>query len=599
MKNYKKSLLCILPMIAIISLNGCAKQIEKYTVSFDSRGGTPVESQIIEKGNKVVKPTNPTKDGAIFIDWFNHSSFEGNPYNFDTPVNEDFTLNAKYGYSYKFLNYDGSIFKEGILPEGELLNKPINPSIDYFTFDNWYVDSSKTIPFDFNVVPTSNLVLYSNFIPNKYKINFINSTNIVHDDPNEYTYGVGLESLDENAYDSTGVDKFYGWYFDEQLTEPFTHISAEEHRDIDLYAKRAQIYSITYLNWPEKVINMNPSSYTKYDSFTFSSEGISSIAGLLGATFKIHNQEVTGIDEGTTGNIEVEVCLIKNVTSVTFDPDGGKLLPLKPYIYIDRCDGSSPTKVYIPAIGSNQVINIYDQTFFNVGERRGFAFDGYYLEDTYDTLLHGETYNLECGSTIYAKWREVSKEQNHEIAPCHWYISDDMRYIKDPLTRRYYSYIPYFLKEIQLEYSLGAKGGYALSGKFIKDGSDPIDEEFYNGFAYMTNGEKTIVVEGTNELDLTLIYTNPEPSERVHLYYSIYLNVKSYVVCNIFATASSTNIVNENITYGDQIYMADPIKAGYTFVGWFDEDGNQYNFTNIEWKYEIEQLFVKAKFEEG
>jgi hypothetical protein len=41
----------------------------KYTVTFDSKGGSTVSSQEIKIGGQVTKPTDPTKDGYTFGGW--------------------------------------------------------------------------------------------------------------------------------------------------------------------------------------------------------------------------------------------------------------------------------------------------------------------------------------------------------------------------------------------------------------------------------------------------------------------------------------------------------------------------------------------------
>jgi len=42
---------------------------QKYTVTFDSNGGSTVESITQEYGSSVAKPTDPTKDGYYFVSW--------------------------------------------------------------------------------------------------------------------------------------------------------------------------------------------------------------------------------------------------------------------------------------------------------------------------------------------------------------------------------------------------------------------------------------------------------------------------------------------------------------------------------------------------
>ena len=61
-----------------------------YTVKFDVKGGTLIDSQTIKKGEKVVKPVNPTRAGYIFIEWrYNNVVFD-----FSTPIEDDVTLVA-------------------------------------------------------------------------------------------------------------------------------------------------------------------------------------------------------------------------------------------------------------------------------------------------------------------------------------------------------------------------------------------------------------------------------------------------------------------------------------------------------------------------
>lgn len=66
--------------------------VVKYTVSFNTDGGSSVSSQTIELNEKVKKPTNPTKKGYTFIEW----QINGKAYNFDTKVTSNITLTATW-----------------------------------------------------------------------------------------------------------------------------------------------------------------------------------------------------------------------------------------------------------------------------------------------------------------------------------------------------------------------------------------------------------------------------------------------------------------------------------------------------------------------
>lgn len=64
----------------------------KYTVSFDSNGGSIIPAQVIEENSKAIVPETPTKDGYTFIEW----QLDGNKYDFDSPVKKDIVLKATW-----------------------------------------------------------------------------------------------------------------------------------------------------------------------------------------------------------------------------------------------------------------------------------------------------------------------------------------------------------------------------------------------------------------------------------------------------------------------------------------------------------------------
>lgn len=58
-----------------------------YTVTFETVGGTAISPSTVQAGKTVSRPSNPTKTGAEFVDWYTSSTYDGEPYNFSTPVN--------------------------------------------------------------------------------------------------------------------------------------------------------------------------------------------------------------------------------------------------------------------------------------------------------------------------------------------------------------------------------------------------------------------------------------------------------------------------------------------------------------------------------
>lgn len=67
-----------------------------YTVTFDSQGGSAVDSQTVEEGGKATEPTAPTKTGNTFGGWYKESACT-NAWDFATDtVTSNATLYAKW-----------------------------------------------------------------------------------------------------------------------------------------------------------------------------------------------------------------------------------------------------------------------------------------------------------------------------------------------------------------------------------------------------------------------------------------------------------------------------------------------------------------------
>ena len=82
----------------------------QYTVTFDSRGGSKVPSQRVEKGETATKPADPTRDGFEFLGWYDEN---GVRWFFDQEITEDTTLYAAWksvqstGYTVEHIYRDG------------------------------------------------------------------------------------------------------------------------------------------------------------------------------------------------------------------------------------------------------------------------------------------------------------------------------------------------------------------------------------------------------------------------------------------------------------------------------------------------------------
>ena len=69
--------------------------VYRYTVTFNSNGGSNVITQTVNGGGLAIIPNNPTKDGYTFAGWYKDSALTSE-FNFNTPITANTTLYAKW-----------------------------------------------------------------------------------------------------------------------------------------------------------------------------------------------------------------------------------------------------------------------------------------------------------------------------------------------------------------------------------------------------------------------------------------------------------------------------------------------------------------------
>ena len=81
------------PVTADITLYAGWSNSPVYTVTFESNGGTPVDSVRVVSGNTVPRPADPVREGYTFTGWFADPDCK-DAYDFATPVTGNVTLYA-------------------------------------------------------------------------------------------------------------------------------------------------------------------------------------------------------------------------------------------------------------------------------------------------------------------------------------------------------------------------------------------------------------------------------------------------------------------------------------------------------------------------
>lgn len=153
-------LILLLIVSGVVSLNIKAESEEhsKYNITFDSNGGSIVESQEVLKNNKATKPVNPTKEEYVFVEW----RLDGVAYDFNTAITEDITLVAEWQVDVKpkyIITFDsagGTEVPPIEVREGSTAAAPTNPTKADYNFNGWYLNDAF---FDFNTPITGNITL--------------------------------------------------------------------------------------------------------------------------------------------------------------------------------------------------------------------------------------------------------------------------------------------------------------------------------------------------------------------------------------------------------------------------------------------------------
>ena len=139
-----------------------------YTITFDSKGGSAVESQSVKKGSKATKPTDPTRNGYTFAGWYKEEAYT-NQFNFDTTtITSDRTLYAKWTqnssggesttqYTVTLNPNGGTVSPTSIqVTSGQAANvSSIVPSRNGYSFGGWYKEAACTNPYTGSAITTA------------------------------------------------------------------------------------------------------------------------------------------------------------------------------------------------------------------------------------------------------------------------------------------------------------------------------------------------------------------------------------------------------------------------------------------------------------
>ncbi|HEX2951626.1 MAG TPA: InlB B-repeat-containing protein [Armatimonadota bacterium] len=142
--------------------------LNKYTVSFVSRGGSNTSNQEVYYGSTAEQPATPSRTGYSFTGWFKEDTC-ANPWNFehdlvqgDTALYAGWSINT---YTIQYNSKGGSPIASMTAQYGALIEAPIKPERPYYEFQGWFSDSSCTKQWNFTIdAVAGNLILYAKWV---------------------------------------------------------------------------------------------------------------------------------------------------------------------------------------------------------------------------------------------------------------------------------------------------------------------------------------------------------------------------------------------------------------------------------------------------
>ena len=135
-------------------------KVNSYTITFDTAGGSTVAPITQDYGTAITAPANPTREGYTFIGWDKEIP--------TTMPAENMTITAKWkvnSYTITFDTNGGSTVAPITQDYGTAITVPANPTREGYTFMGW----DKAIP---TTMPAENMTITAKWKVNSYTITF-------------------------------------------------------------------------------------------------------------------------------------------------------------------------------------------------------------------------------------------------------------------------------------------------------------------------------------------------------------------------------------------------------------------------------------------
>ena len=354
---------------------------QTHAVTFDSNGGSSVQSQNVRVGATATQPANPTRTGYTFQGWYTARD-GGTKYDFDTTVTGDVTLHAHWSVNSYTLTFDGNGGKPAESSRTVQYGSPYGtmPTATRtgYTFQGWYTaKNGGTKVSSTTAMGAANTTLYAHWTVNTYTLTFDGNGGKTPESSKTVQYGSQYGTLPTAT--RTGYT-FQGWYTARDGGSQVSSSTTMGAANTTVYAHwTIRSYTVSF--------DSNGGSTVASQSVKYGSKATQPANPTrTGYTFQ---GWYTARDGGTkydfnqvvTGDITLYAHWSVNSYTLTFDGNGGKASESSRTVQYGSPYGTMPTAT-----------------------RTGYTFAGWYTARNGGSQVHMGTVMGASNTTVYAHW---------------------------------------------------------------------------------------------------------------------------------------------------------------------------------------------------